>query len=233
MAQLKKASVLTSKNVPSPLPTAKKTRVPARLSQPKQPPEGENPKRSETAVQVGKQIRALRLASDMPASALARRAGLSRSMLSSIEHGLVSPSIEALDRISVALDMPMSRFFVDQVRRTDFSFVPSGKGLKVEREGVIRGYNYELIGHLLSGNLFVEPYRVELTAEAEPYTTFQHPGTKMLYFLSGKLKYRYGSRLITVGAGDTLLFDATALHGAEAILERPASYLSVVFTLRE
>lgn len=224
---------LVSKKLPSPLPTAKKIRVPVRLRKPTPAAEEEQPKRSETAVQVGKQIRALRLAVGMAASALAKKAGLSRSMLSRIEHGLVSPSIEALDRISVALDMPISRFFVDQVRRTDFSFVPAGKGLRVEREGVIRGYNYELIGHLLSGNLFVEPYRVELTAEAEPYTTFQHPGTKLLYFLSGRLKYRYGSRLITVGAGDTLLFDATALHGAEAILERPASYLSVVFTLRE
>lgn len=126
-----------------------------------------------------------------------------------------------------------SRFFVDQIRRTDCSFVPAGKGLRVEREGVIRGYSYELIGHLLSGNLFVEPYKVELMAEAEPYTTFQHPGKKFLYFLSGRLRYRYGSRLMSIGPGDSLLFDATALHGAEAILERPVSYLSVVFTLRE
>lgn len=36
-----------------------------------------------------------------------------------------------------------------------------------------------------------------------------------------------------VGAGDTLLFDATALHGIEAIHSRPMSYLSVVLTLRE
>ena len=226
---------MASKKVPSPFPTAKKARVPTRLSArtPRQKPQEEGPKRSQTAAQLGGQVRSLRLASGRSASALAKGAGLSRSMLSRIEHGLVSPSIEALDRISVALDVPMSRFFVDQVRRSDCSFVPAGKGLRVEREGVIRGYEYELIGHLLSGNLFVEPYRVELTDVAEPYSTFQHPGTKFLYFLSGRARYRYGSRLMTVGPGDTLLFDATALHGVEAILERPVSYLSVVFTLRE
>jgi len=224
---------LARKQAPSPFPTATKTRVPARLAKPRTPVEDEAPKRSQTAAQLGGQIRSLRLAGDISAASLAKGAGLSRSMLSRIEHGLVSPSIEALDRISTALDVPMSRFFVDQIRRTDCSLVHAGKGLRVEREGVIRGYSYELIGHLLSGNLFVEPYKVELTAEAEPYTTFQHPGTKFLYFLSGRLRYRYGNRLMSIGPGDSLLFDATALHGAEAILERPVSYLSVVFTLRE
>jgi quercetin dioxygenase-like cupin family protein len=36
-----------------------------------------------------------------------------------------------------------------------------------------------------------------------------------------------------VRAGDSLLFEATALHGIEAIQSGPVSYLSVVFTLRE
>lgn len=33
--------------------------------------------------------------------------------------------------------------------------------------------------------------------------------------------------------GDSLQFDATALHGIEAIEEVPVSYLSVVFTMRD
>lgn len=157
---------------------------------------------------------------------------MSRSMLSRVERGLASPSIEAVDRIAAALDVPMSRFFVDQDRRTDCSFVPAGHGLRTAREGMIKGYDYELIGHLLSGNLFVEPYIVRLTPDAEPYTTFQHPGVKLVHFLSGKVVYRYGGRTFTAKPGDTLLFDASALHGAEAILEQPVAYLSIVFTMR-
>lgn len=224
MAKLKTAS---------PFPTAKKARVPSRLATPSPRTPEPAPKRSSTAAQLGSQIHALRLAAGASAASLAKGAGLSRSMLSRIEHGLASPSIEALDRIAAALDVPMSRFFVDQVRRTDCSFVPAGGGLRIEREGVIRGYGYELIGHLLSGNMFVEPYKVDLASEAEPYTSFQHPGTKFLYFLSGRLRYRYGNRIMDVSPGDSLLFDATAMHGAEEIVEKPVSYLSVVFTLRE
>ena len=72
-----------------------------------------------------------------------------------------------------------------------------------------------------------------LLPEAGPYVTFQHPGLKFLHFLSGAATYRYGAKSVEVGAGDTLLFDATALHGIEAIHSGPVSYLSVVFTLRE
>ena len=227
---------MTTKNgsrvQPSPLPSAGGTKVPVRLFRPTPKPKVEGP-RSSTAARLGPQVRALRLAAGVSLAALAGVSGVSRSMLSRIERGVASPSIEAMDRISEALGVPISRFFVDQPRRADCSFVPAGRGIAVDREGVIKGYHYELIGHLLSGNLFVEPYIVRLSEEAEEYTTFQHPGTKFLYILSGRGRYRYANRVMEVAPGDSLLFDATALHGFERIVETPVSYLTVIFTLRE
>ncbi len=38
---------------------------------------------------------------------------------------------------------------------------------------------------------------------------------------------------MAVKAGDSLLFDATALHGIEAVGSGPVSYLSVVLALRD
>ncbi len=103
----------------------------------------------------------------------------------------------------------------------------------IDRIGALEGDRSELLGHSLSGNLFVEPYLVTLLPGAGPYVTFQHPGLKFLHFLSGAVTYRRGSKSVEVGAADTLLFDATVLHGIEAILSGPVSYLSVVFTLRD
>jgi transcriptional regulator with XRE-family HTH domain len=219
---------MASKQIASPFPTTRKVLVPK--VEVKSPAE---PKRSTISSKVGAQIRSLRLASSTSAGALATAAGVSRSMMSRIENGLVSPSIEALDRIAAALDVPMSRFFVDQARRLDLSYVPAGKGLKIERVDAVAGCRYQLLGHLLSGNLFVEPNLVSLSADAKPYTTFQHPGLKFIYMLSGRIKYRYGSHTLELKPGDALLYDARALHGAEVLRERPISYLSVVFTLRE
>lgn len=190
-------------------------------------------KRSSTSEQVGLQIHTLRSAAGMTASALATASGVSRSMLSRIERGLVSPSIEVLEKISQALDVPMSRFFVDQTRRLDMSLVRAGMGLKIERTDAIAGYTYELLGHLLSGNLFIEPYLVTLDENARPYTAFQHPGMKFIYMLSGRMQYRYSHKLMEIGPGDSLLYDARAMHGAEVLHEGPIQYLSIVFTIRD
>jgi transcriptional regulator with XRE-family HTH domain len=173
------------------------------------------------------------MAAGTSAGALAQASGISSSMLSRIERGLVSPSVETLERLAQGLHVPTSRFFSDQARRTDFCHVRAGSGPVVDRIGAVSDYRYELLGHLLSGNLFVEPYMVTLLPGADPYVTFQHPGLKFLYFLSGEVTYRYGAKAVAVRAGDSLLFDATALHGIEAIQVSPVSYLSVVFTLRE
>ncbi|WP_309929388.1 helix-turn-helix domain-containing protein [Variovorax paradoxus] len=178
-------------------------------------------------------MRALRIAAGASGGELAASSGVSRSMLSRIERGHVSPSVETLDRIANGLGVPVSRFFSDQTSRTDFSFVPAGKGIRVDRVGAVAGYRYELLGHQLSGNLFVEPYLVTLLSDAEPYVTFQHPGIKFVHLMTGRVSYRYGCRLVNLAPGDSLQFDATALHGIEAIEEGPVSYLSVVFTMRD
>ncbi|WP_418120526.1 helix-turn-helix domain-containing protein [Variovorax sp. 350MFTsu5.1] len=173
------------------------------------------------------------MAAEVSGGELAKTSGISASMLSRIERGLVSPSVETLERLAQGLGVPASRFFSDQARRTDFCHVRAGRGVLVDRIGAVADYRYELLGHSLSGNLFVEPYLVTLLPEAGPYVTFQHPGLKFLYFLSGSVTYRYGAKAVEVGAGDTLLFDATVLHGIEVIHSGPVSYLSVVSTLRE
>ncbi|RYE67275.1 MAG: cupin domain-containing protein, partial [Oxalobacteraceae bacterium] len=150
-----------------------------------------------------------------------------------VERGLVSPSVETMNRIARGLGVPLSRFFSDQASRTDWSFVPAGRGILVERTGAAADYRYELLGHLLSGNLFVEPYLVTLLPQAQPYTSFQHPGLKFLHLVSGRARYRYGGKLVTLEKGDSLLFEASALHGVEEILEAPVSYLTVIFSLRD
>ncbi|MBB1603833.1 XRE family transcriptional regulator [Variovorax sp. UMC13] len=189
--------------------------------------------RSECACRIGNQVRALRIAAGASGGELAASSGVSRSMLSRIERGLVSPSVETLDRIANGLGVPVSRFFSDQTVRTDFSHVPSGRGILIDRVGAVSGYRYELLGHQLSGNLFVEPYLVTLQSQARPYVTFQHPGIKFLHLVTGRVSYRYGAKLVKLAPGDSLQFDATVLHGIDAIEEGPVSYLSVVFTLRD
>ncbi|MFK4445350.1 transcriptional regulator with XRE-family HTH domain [Caballeronia udeis] len=179
------------------------------------------------------QIHAFRTAAGLTSGVLAKMAGISHSMLSRIEKGTATPSIETLTRISLALGKPVSRFFVDQSERHDCSFVPAGEGVTVDREGSSYGHIYRLIGHVLSGNLSVEPYVVTLDENSKPWSTHQTTGIQFLHVLEGKMKYRYANRLYDVKPGDSLLFDPNAAHGPEEILTTPVKFLAVFFNIRD
>lgn len=181
---------------------------------------------------VGKQVRTLRRSLDLTSTELARRAKLSVGMLSKIESGQSAPSFATLTALALALDVPVARLFAGFERRSDCSIVKAGQGVLVERRGTKLGHRYELLGHMLSGEMFVEPYLITLTDEAEPYPSFQHTGLEFLYMLSGEMTYRYADRLFDLAPGDALLFDATAIHGPEQLRKRPVRCLSAVFNLR-
>lgn len=179
------------------------------------------------------QIHAFRTAAGLASGALAKKAGISHSMLSRIEKGTATPSIETLTRIANALGKPVSRFFVDQSERHDCSFVPAGEGVSVDREGSSFGHVYTLIGHVLSGNLSVEPYIVTLDENSKPWSTHQTTGIQFLHVLEGRMKYRYANRLYDVKPGDSLLFDPNAAHGPEEIETVPVRFLALFFNIRE
>ena len=179
------------------------------------------------------QIHTFRTAEGLTSGALAKMAGISHSMLSRIEKGTATPSIETLTRVAIAVGKPVSRFFVDQSERHDCSFVPAGEGVTVDREGSSYGHIYRLIGHVLSCNLSVEPYVVTLDEKSQPWSTHQTTGIQFLHILEGKMKYRYANRLYEVKPGDSLLFDPNAAHGPEEILSTPVKFLAVFFNIRE
>src|SRR4051812_41716747 len=153
--------------------------------------------------EIGSQIRTLRRALEITAADLAARAGVSGSMLSKIERGLASPSIATLASLAATLKVPVARFFTSYDERRDCSIVRAGQGVKVDRRGSKCGHLYELLGHSLSGDLFVEPYLVTLTDEATPYPSFQHTGVEFVYIVSGRMRYRYADRLFELAPGDS------------------------------
>ena len=214
----------------SPFPTADRLRLPASLTRPRI---RTAPAKSEPIARLGEQIKALRIAAGRTGGELAAQCGVSPSLLSRVERGLVSPSVETLSRIAKGLDVSLSRFFSDQRSRSDLSLVRAGHGVVVDRIGAVAHYRYELLGHVLSGHLFVEPYLVRLMPDAKPYADFQHSGMKFLHLISGRVRYRYGNKRMDLKPGDSLLFEASALHGIEEIQEAPVSYLVVVYTIRE
>ena len=180
------------------------------------------------AVAIGAQVRNLRRKLDLTGAELAEQAGLSAGMLSKIENGTVSASVESLDALARALNVPLTSFFASYEEKRDCSFVPASHGVLIERRGTKAGHQYELLGHSISGEIVVEPYLITLTKEAKPYTLFQHAGVEFIYMLTGRVLYRHADKTYPLAPGDSLFFDSAGLHGPEELTELPMTYLSII-----
>jgi len=184
------------------------------------------------AAAVGQEIRSLRLSLSMAANQLAEAARLSNGMLSKIERGSATPSFTTLVSIAAALKVPVARLFASYNQQADYSLVRAGQGIAVQRRGQRAGLSYELLGHLLSGEKYIEPYLVTLTSEAADHPGFQHTGIEFMHMLEGAMVYRYADASMELRPGDTLVFDANFVHGHERLLTPTVRFLSVVFNLR-
>jgi transcriptional regulator with XRE-family HTH domain len=182
---------------------------------------------------IGGQVRTLRRHHDLSIADLASVAGISTGMLSKIENGQISPSLATLQAIAGALSVPLSTLFAAFEDRRDSSFVRAGQGLVIERRGTKVGHLYQLLGHVLRGDVVVEPYHITLHEGAVPYTGFQHAGIEFIYMLTGEVVYRHGDQTYHLRPGDSLLFDSRALHGPETLVILPMTYLSIIVYPRQ
>ena len=185
------------------------------------------------AAAIGVQIKTLRKRLEITGAELASRAGLSAGMLSKIENGTVSASLESLEALAGALNVPLTSLFATYEERRDCSHVPAGHGVTIDRRGTKAGHQYQLLGHSLSGDLVVEPYLITLSREAEPYPVFQHAGVEFIFMLSGAVTYRHADKTYPLRPGDALMFDSGAPHGPEELTKLPSTYLSIIIYARE
>jgi transcriptional regulator with XRE-family HTH domain len=177
---------------------------------------------------IGAHIRDLRQRFHLSVSDLAAAASISAGMMSKIENGQISPSLSTLQALAQALNVPITNLFSAFEERRDCSYVKAGQGVVIERRGTKVGHVYQLLGHALGGDVTVEPYLITLKEDAVPYTGFRHAGTELIYMLSGKVVYRHGDQTYPLESGDALMFDSAALHGPETLIQRPATYLSII-----
>jgi transcriptional regulator with XRE-family HTH domain len=179
-------------------------------------------------VAIGRQVREYRIKLAMTVADLARQAGLSAGMLSKIENGATSPSLDTLQGLSKALNVPVTAFFRKFEEQRDATYVKAGEGLAIERRGTRAGHQYHLRGHSIGKSLVVEPYLVTLTETSDVFPIFPHAGQEFIYIVEGEVVYRHGDRLYPMSAGDSLFFDADAPHGPEELKKLPIRLLSVI-----
>jgi transcriptional regulator with XRE-family HTH domain len=93
-------------------------------------PEHTRPSQEVAPINIGVTIRSFRLQRGMSQGDIEKRTGLLRCYLSRVENGHTVPSLDTLQKIASALDLPLSQFFAEDTDREFLGNALSGEEIR-------------------------------------------------------------------------------------------------------
>jgi len=172
---------------------------------------------------VGENIRALRVASQVSLTEVARRAGITKSTLSKIENGQSSSPISTLVAVASAMGVRLAEFFHEDTRASKFVLTPKGKGNAIVRDGTRLGYSYEALAANYPDKP-LEPFLLTISP-GDKEGRFKHGGHEFIYMLSGHIEFTLGKEKFKMHPGDSLYFDPSETHVLKLLNKKPARFL--------
>ena len=176
---------------------------------------------------IGKNIIILRKQKNMSLDELARRSGVSKSMLSQIEQEKANPTIITVWKIARSLNISISELMennnlssIDVIRKDDAPVILSDDhSVKFRINSPIH----------MTDNL--EIYNITFKPNGKNISTPHFPNTEEYFtVISGKFKIITGDQTIILNEGDTARYKADQEHSIENMSETEAeAYLVVNF----
>jgi transcriptional regulator with XRE-family HTH domain len=159
---------------------------------------------------IGERLRSLRQARGLGVRELARRVGVTPSLLSQMERGSVNPSVVTLFGLAEALETTTDSFFREEhevatppdpvVRRDERARIMLSDGICWERLTPTDEHDFEFM-HCV--------YPPGATSAAEMQ---HHPGRDYGILLEGELEIDVGFATYHLEPGDSIAFDASLPH---------------------
>ncbi|MQA07732.1 MAG: helix-turn-helix domain-containing protein [Pseudonocardiaceae bacterium] len=176
---------------------------------------------------IAERVREFRIRHGWTVGKLAEESNLSKGMLSKIENVQASPSLATLARLSEALAVPVTAFFRGLSEEQDVVFVKAGSGLDIQHKGSGPGHRYQMLGIMRAPHDSLEPMLVTLTERTEVFPLYQHAGTELIFMISGKMEYCYGSSRYLLEPGDAIQFVGEVMHGPGELISLPIQFLAI------
>jgi len=157
-------------------------------------------------LEIGRKIKALRLASELTQSELAARARLTKGFISQFERDQTSISLDSLLDILDALGVTITEFFGD-LSQTRTVFSPKDR-ISVE-EKKVHGFEILVPG---STNNLMDPIMITLEPGEMLDNDGPHAGEEFGYVLSGTLTLIFGKKSSKVPPRNCFYFEADQFH---------------------
>jgi transcriptional regulator with XRE-family HTH domain len=159
--------------------------------------------------ELGRLLRAYREKSNRHLGEIAEKAGISTSMLSQIERGKVSPSIDTLMMVCRAQDIDIGELFRRLSPDSPVRLHKSGERLKIERNGI----RYEQLMTTQVVAFPIELFLIEIEAGcATEMSGGGHEGVEMGYVLQGAAQLTVGGSEYRIDESDSIYFSANLAH---------------------
>lgn len=161
---------------------------------------------------LGRRIQDLRRRRGLTTGELAVRVQVTSGFISQLEHSKTDPSLQTLQRVAAALQVPLSYLLLDEetkpqvIRRGERNVIHVGNG----------GLRASILSPLPSRNL--ELVLLELPPGGVSWTKVGiHDGHECHLVVKGKVRAYYSDESYLLDEGDSIFWDGTAPHRLENV----------------
>lgn len=157
---------------------------------------------------LGERIRYYRTLKGQTGKELARKVGVSQSLISQIEQNTANPSIDTLRKITNALEIPIVLLFEEPDTVNGFVVTKNKrKKLKVPESNL----TYELLTPDLNRKIEFLWIEIAPGEQVEP-VAFAHEGEECAVILEGQLCLYINNTEFLLNEGDSVSFDSSQPH---------------------
>lgn len=176
---------------------------------------------------VGRCLRSLREERGLSLRELADESGVSVNTISLIENCRSTPSVTTLQKISIALRVPIIALFD---ARQDEPSVIHTRACEREQSYFLHGYREDL-GQELSVSTF-RPFLVTLEPESNSgIDPLVHTGYEFAFCLKGLIAYQIENKRYLLEPGDSIFFEAHLPHCWQNLSVEPSQKILVLCPL--
>jgi mannose-6-phosphate isomerase-like protein (cupin superfamily) len=183
---------------------------------------------SENIRNIAMRIKELREIAGVSLETLAHEFSLPRETYLEYESGDVDIPVSFLFKIAHRFSVEFTDLLTGESPRLHiYSLVRDGKGISIERR---QWYKHQHLAYNFMHRK-AEPFlvTVEPNSPDSPMNFNSHAGQEFNYVLEGRVKILIDNHELILNPGDSLYFDSSHRHGMEALDNRVAKFLAIIF----
>ncbi|MFN5757800.1 MAG: helix-turn-helix domain-containing protein [Planctomycetia bacterium] len=178
---------------------------------------------------LGRRVRAARMARRLTLEEVVSRADFTVSWLSKLENGQLAPSLEGLVKLADVLECGVDSLVEGLSVPPQYVVVKSGTGRidpapKDRKQSIV-------VEHLADQwrNRSMNPVILHISGNGNRGNPDNHDGERFLMVLEGELKLEYGNDLLLLSEGDSIYIYAAIPHTLMPAGRGPVRVLSVAY----